>query len=241
MADILRFSAAITEETLIASARLLVYVYGRRPIADPGHFRLRLLHRHITIPEGQILLGTNLTEPFGFWTKPTPIPDIDLQKIYPHIISAQATSCKSEGERRSFTLFPSEFRGGPPVSVANIDGNFFIEFTDYLWANGLENTFGLEVIQGQDGKIIEFSFNIGSLLVKEEEVKAEVREEMRGQFMMQETGWSVSVKEGTVCKTGETQCWIYPPPTGHVKIINSKAKGVSEAIKILRNEGILAM
>lgn len=36
MADILRFSANITEETLIASTRLLVYAYARRLLADPG-------------------------------------------------------------------------------------------------------------------------------------------------------------------------------------------------------------
>jgi hypothetical protein len=35
MADILRFSANITEETLIASTKLLVYAYARRLLADP--------------------------------------------------------------------------------------------------------------------------------------------------------------------------------------------------------------
>jgi hypothetical protein len=48
----------------------------------------------------------------------------------------------------------------------------------------LENTLGLEVIQGQARKMIEFSFDIGSLLLKEEEVKVEVREEGRGQFKL---------------------------------------------------------
>jgi len=142
---------------------------------------------------------------------------------------------------RNSLLFPSEFREGPPVSVGNIDGNFFTEFTDCLWAKGLENTLGLKAIQGEAGKMIEFSFDIGSLLVKEEEVRAEVREEMRGQPMIQETGWAVMVKGGTVCTTGKTECWIYPPPTGHVKILNSKAKAVSDAVKILRDEGVLAM
>jgi hypothetical protein len=90
------------------------------------------------------------------------------------------TSCASEGEKRNALLLPFEFREGP-ASAGNIDGNFFTEFADCLWANGLENTLGLEAIQGQAGKIIEFSFDIGSLLVMEEEVRAEVREEMRGQ------------------------------------------------------------
>jgi hypothetical protein len=35
MADLLRFSAKITEETLIGSRRLLVYAYARRLLTDP--------------------------------------------------------------------------------------------------------------------------------------------------------------------------------------------------------------
>jgi hypothetical protein len=58
------------------------------------------------------------------------------------------TSCASKGEKRNAPLLPSEFREGPLVSIGNIDRNFFTEFTDCLWANGLENTLGLEAIQG---------------------------------------------------------------------------------------------
>jgi hypothetical protein len=153
-----------------------------------SHFRLRLLHRHMTIPEGHILLGTSITEPLGYWTRTVRIPDIDRQTIHPHIISVGAASCTTEDDKRNAPLSPSEFREDPPISVGNIDGNFFTEFTDCLWTKGWENTLGLEVIQGQSGKMIEFSFDIGSLLVKEEDVNAEVREERRGQFKLQETG-----------------------------------------------------
>src|SRR4051794_19515486 len=90
-----------------------------------SHFRLRLLHRHMTVPEGQILFGTGITEPHGYWTRPTRISDIDLPNIHPHIISVDTASCTTEGEKRSALLFPSEFREGPAVSVGNIDSNFF--------------------------------------------------------------------------------------------------------------------
>jgi hypothetical protein len=198
-----------------------------------SYFRLRLLHRHTTISEGQILLGTSITKPLGHWTRPTAILDIDSQNIRGHIFSVDATSCT-----RKPTLFPSEFREGPPVNVGNVDSNFFAEFTDCLWANGLENTLGLEAVQGQAGKMIEFSFDIGSLLLREEEVKTEVREEMSGQFKLQETGWTITAKDGTVYKTGETRCVTFV--TGHIKVTDSKAKGVSDAVKILRDEGVLA-
>jgi hypothetical protein len=148
------------------------------------------------------MLGTSIIEPLGYWTRPIRISDVNSQKIYPYIISVDTAGYTTEDEKR--ILYTSEFREGMPVSVRNINGNFITEFTDCLWAKGLENTFGLEAIQGQAGKMIEFSFDIGSLLVKEEEVKAEVREEITGQFMIQETGWAVAVKDGTVYKTGET-------------------------------------
>ncbi|OAQ58150.1 hypothetical protein VFPPC_11602 [Pochonia chlamydosporia 170] len=254
MADILQFSTNMTEETLIASARLhnqfppdtsfpqidalsdgfeelcaIIAKYNAQ-----NHFRLRLLHRHTTIPEGQILLGTSITEPSGFWTRPTPISDIDLQNIHAHIISVDATSRTSGDERINSLLFPSEFREGPLVSVGNIDGNFFTEFTDCLWAKGLGNTFGLEAIQDQVGKMIEFSFDIGSLLLNEEEVKAEVR----AQLESRETGWAVKVKDGAVDKDGETRCIIYP--TGHVRATKGQVETVLDALKILREEGVLS-
>jgi len=188
----------------------------------------------MTISEGHILLGNSIAEPLGYWTRPTAILDIDLQDIHGHIFSVDATSCT-----KNTLLFPSEFRDGPPVSVGNIDSNFFTEFTDCLWTKGWENTLGLEIIQGQAGKMIEFSFDVGSLLLKEEEVKAEVREEMRGQSMLRDTGWTVTVKDGVVYKTGETRCVTFA--TGHIKITDSKAKGASCAVKILRDEGVLAM
>jgi len=258
MADILRFNANITEETLIASTRL----HNRFPsdtafpeidvLSDgfkelcaiiakynaQSHFRLRLLHRHMTIPDGYILLGTSITEPFGYWTTLARIPDVDLQRVHRHIISVDTTSCASEGEKRNAPLLPSEFREGP-ASDRNIDNNFFTEVTDCLWANGLETTLGLEEIQGQAGKMIEFSFDIGSLLLKEEGVRVEVREERRGQFKLQETGWAVTVKDGAVDQTGEIRCVIVQGQ--HIKVTNSQAKRMSDAVKILRDEGVLAM
>ena len=204
-----------------------------------SHFRLRLLHRHMTLPEGQIMLGTGITEPLGFWTRPTRISDIDLNNIHGHIYSVDTTRHTDEGEMGNAPLFPSEFREGPPVSVGNISGNFFTEFTDCLRTKGLENVFGLEVVQGQNRKMIEFSFDTGSLLLKEELVNAEAQAEGKEQFKLQETGWTVVVKDGTVCKTGETRCATFA--TGHIKVTDSKAKGVSDVVKILRDDGVLAM
>lgn len=201
------------------------------------HFRLRLLHRHTTIPEGQILLGTGITGPSGFWTRPTPISDIDLRNIHPHIISVDTTGCVTGGDKMHGLLFPSEFREGPSDNLGDVESDFFREFSNFLMANGLGDVFGLEVVRGQLGKMIEFSFDIGSLLLGEDEVNSSVTDESSGHFKLQETGWTVTVEDGTVCKTGETRCVTYT--TGHIKFTDSKATGVWDAVKILRDEGVL--
>jgi len=87
--------------------------------------------------------------------------------------------------------------------------------------------------------MIEFSFDISSLLLKEEEVRVEVREEGRGQFKLQETGWTITVKDGTIYKIGETRYVILPAPISYIKFTDSKAKGVSDIVKILKDEGVL--
>lgn len=102
MTDILQFSVNITEETLIASTRLLVHppclmladflliqgshnqfppdtAFPQMHVLSDGfkelcaiiarysaqsHFRLRLLHRHTTIPEGQVLSTGPVLAPY---------------------------------------------------------------------------------------------------------------------------------------------------------------------------------
>jgi hypothetical protein len=75
-----------------------------------NHFWLRLPYCYLTIPEGQILLGTSITEPLGYWTRPTCISDIDVHKIDPYIFSVGTASSITENEKRNIYLFLSEFR-----------------------------------------------------------------------------------------------------------------------------------
>lgn len=198
-------------------------------------FRLRLLHRHMPISEGHILLGTDIqdaSDALGCWTTPSLISKIDLHNIHGHIFVVDTTS---DGHGH---LFPVEFREGPPPNILNVDYRFYSRFADYLRTNGLENTFGLEAIQGQAKKTIEFSFDTGNLLLDEVRVKPEVIVKGGGQFKLQDTVWSVTVRDGIVqYTTGETRCVSYT--TGHVKVTESKS-GL-DVMKILADEGVLAM
>jgi hypothetical protein len=200
-------------------------------------FRLRLLHRHMPILEGQILLGTRITEAVdavGYWSTPTCISMIDLGNIYPHIYAVDATN------EEDWHLYPVEFREGSSANSDNVDGGFFTEFTDYLRAKGLGNTFGLETVQSQTGKTIEFSFDTGNILLDEGMVKTDMIAEGRGWFRLQDTVWSVTVKDKIVqYTTGETRCAELR--TGHVKITNSQARSALDVLRILKDEGILAV
>jgi len=190
-----------------------------------SYIRVRQLHRHRTIPEDHILLGTPINKPLGYWFRPTPIVDIDLHKICPHILSVGATD-----------LLPSEFREGPPI---NIDQNFVKEFTNFVRREGLERTYGLEIIEGQPKKMIEFSFDSGSILVEEDEVTSKIREAGCGEFMLRDTSWVVTVEGGLVDQTGETRCVIYT--VGHIKVKNEPVKSVSDVVNALRADGFLSM
>jgi hypothetical protein len=186
------------------------------------------------ISEGQALLGTSI-KGLGYWTRPTRISNIDLHKVYGYEMSVDVTSYTREGGMRNALLY-SVFREGLPVNIGNICGNFFTEFTDCLWAHGLENSFGLEIKQGEPGKMIEFSFNIGLLLVKEEEVRAELREGT-GQFTLRVTAWAITIHNGTVKHTGATYC-LEVKGEPHRKIILPDTE-MLDIVKILRDQGYL--
>jgi hypothetical protein len=199
------------------------------------YIRLRHLHRHFRIPEGHILLGTSIKEPPGYWTRPVPVLDINRNRIGPYILSVD----KNTGERRENkdTLSPSEFREGAPA--IHVDSEFVSEVTAYIQTKGLENTLGLEIIDGGPRrKMIEFSFRIGSILLQEQEVKPEIREERGGDFKLRETAWSISVEDGVVDKTGEERCVTFAT-VGHILVVD-EPKGLWDVVNILQDKGFIS-
>jgi len=195
-----------------------------------NYFRLRLLHRHMPIPEGQILLSHIITEPFGYWAKPTSILDVNLQNIHGYIFSVDTFNSARN------TLFPSEFRTGPPINLGNISNEFFTEFIDYLQRKGLEHILGLEVTQHRIEKMIEFSFHSGNILLHEDCVRMKLGKQ-KEEFVLQETGWKITIQKGIVCRTGETRCATFL--TGHVRITDSKLENIFNIVEFLKNEEVL--
>ena len=69
-------------------------------------------------------------------------------------------------------------------------------------------------------------------------MRAEYRKDREGQFVLQDTGWAVLIKDEIVCKSGETRCFTYT--TGHVKVTDSKVVSLSDILNTLKGEGFLA-
>lgn len=162
----------------------------------------------------------------GFWTRSTPISNLDLEGIHPHVFSVDTVGSSTQS-RSKMSLLPSEFRVGPPANN-DIDARLFTELADCLCANGLQRIIGIEATQGQCDKMIEFSFDAGSLLLKEAVV--------RGQFDFLDTVWAIT-DDGAVDKDGETRCVIVQGQ--HVKATKSEVTSVSDALKALEDQGVL--
>lgn len=126
-------------------------------------------------------------------------------------------------------LAPSEFREGCPSVVIDIDEKFFADVTHCICKHNLENIFGLEVVHGEIGKMIEFTFDSGSLLLSQAEVKKRLESI--------ETGWAITVKDGLVDKNGETRCLIAQGK--HVKATKADVKGWLDALKVLQDDGVI--
>ncbi|KAB5515599.1 hypothetical protein GE09DRAFT_575937 [Coniochaeta sp. 2T2.1] len=194
--------------------------------------RLRRLHQHFTIPDGHIQLGKSIPHSRAFWTRPTPIDEVDLKNIHAYVLSLD--NCLPDTGQYA-PLIPSEFREGPPGNVRNISTDFVKEFVDCLRTNGLENMFGLELREAPDRTMIEFSFHTASLLLGDEDVRAEVRQ----QAVLQVTGWAVAVKDGNVLSTGEKRCAVLADGV-HRPLTNTKFNDASDALKYLQEKGYIS-
>ena len=227
-------SAVPSMDSLLNEVKALCTIIAKHNVQN--WVRIRLLHRHVLIPDGHIMLGRRRPERFGYWTRPTPVHEIDKRKLFPHIISVNKNAGDHEGD---IFLCPSEFRiDGEDLSLnfKRVTHEFLAEFTNYVCMKSLENTFGLQALQGENCRMIEFSFDTASILLDEKVIKIELRNSMK-QFSLLETSWVVTVEDGLVDQTNETRCVIVGGK--HVEWTNSKAKDPSEALSILRDEGFL--
>jgi hypothetical protein len=162
------------------------------------HVRLRQLHRHLDLPNDNILVESSMSK--GYWTVPTPVQGLKLDQICGQIFSV------SEG-----ALIPTEFRYGPSNLILRVE--FQNQFVEALQRNDLHSTLGIEVVRdGERQKMVEFSDDQGSMLFDEASVPLAKEE------TLQCTGWGVT-EDGVADQTGEVRCVVVNG--AHQKIRNS--------------------
>lgn len=75
------------------------------------------------------MLGTNIEDPHGRWTKATATETIDLGKIHGHIFALRPTG--------GFVAY--EYQDGPVPDLSAINEAFFAELVLYLARNDLSS------------------------------------------------------------------------------------------------------
>lgn len=190
----------------------------------------------MTIPESHVLLGTRISNPSGFWIAPTHVSKIDRSNIRNHVLSVDVTGPAGSGNGNESLPLPSEFREGLPADIGNID--FKTELASYIQENGLETIFGVDIIEDKPLKMIEFSFQIGNILLGTDDVNLEVLKQQGYQFKLLETAWRVKVENGLTDNSGEVVC-VVTSTAGHLRVTDT-AKGLWDVVESLRSGGFLS-
>ncbi|KAI9764295.1 MAG: hypothetical protein M1840_008586 [Geoglossum simile] len=186
-------------------------------------FGLHLIHGHLKIKEGTVMLGTSFTEPSGYLTRPTSIQDINPEGIHGHI----------------FMLFPGqrlvayEYREGPPNDIAGTNSAFFEELIEYLHNHALASVLGLQVLyEGQSKQMVEFVLkDVGTVMLDVSEAKYGT--------ISRVTGWVVSGEGGLVEFKG-AEAHAKTTKDTHQVFINGKVlSDLAELKLLLKDEGII--
>jgi hypothetical protein len=106
---------------------------------------IHMLHKHESIPKGQVKLETKLETTAGKWIKPIPIDSLDLNNMHGVVFKFVA------GEHR---FVPYEFGEGPsPVSMSDVVNKCIEKFVDYITKNNLVDVIALEFLDSvKDGQ-----------------------------------------------------------------------------------------
>ena len=94
------------------------------------------------------MVGRQLTDPSGCWTRPAPLEDVNLKEVHGHIFMLV-------GEDR-FVAY--EYVEGRVTDFSGIESGFFKELATFVRLKGLERTIGLQIRGSATEEMIEFDF-----------------------------------------------------------------------------------
>lgn len=135
------------------------------------------------------MLGTNIEDPCGRWTKATVTDMIELNKVHGHIFAL----------RPPVGFVAYGYQDGPMPDLSAISDNFFAELASYLTSNDLTSLLGLQVrLEGVPESMFELILDQGTVMLDEAAV--------RGYSASRQTGWKFELKDGEsrVCAANKT-------------------------------------
>lgn len=190
-------------------------------------FQLQLMHRHSEIPADHVLLSRRLKECYGYWSAPIQTACVDWNHV-----RGSSYCLDSSGN-----FSPTEFQAGLPDRTLQVNPQFLDAFREYiqtnnLGTNNLGTRFGLQVLGESDEKMIEFSYDIGNILLPERAVTMKTQ---APNVQFRTTAWTVTRNGDLVDHDGKTDCVVVLGRHGQV----TKLENVSEVLNSLRDEGFL--
>ena len=155
-------------------------------------FGYHLVHGHLQLAPGRVMLGQPMAKLDACWTRPTNFKEVALRDVHGHIFVLD-----SDGE---FT--PYEYRQGPPAQITANETAFIRAIQSYLVQKNLASLIGIELLgrEGTSEDMQEFvlSSNHGTVMMNANMTNADKAYRV--------TGWSlVPNVDGTAELKGNQQ------------------------------------
>lgn len=99
-------------------------------------FGLHLVHGHVKMGKGMVMVGRSMSKLPGLWTHPTKADQLDLGALHGYVFVLGADS----------QFHPYEFHQGPPPPMTANDDAFIAATKKYLQLNGLTGIIGVELL-----------------------------------------------------------------------------------------------
>jgi hypothetical protein len=100
-------------------------------------FGFHLVHGHVKMAKGMVMVGKPMRHLPGLWTRPTKANLLDLGALHGHIFMLGADS----------EFHPYEFHQGPPPLITANDNAFIAAVQKYLELNDLAGIIGIELLE----------------------------------------------------------------------------------------------
>lgn len=196
--------------------------FSKKKYNVQSKFGLHLIHGHLTLQEGTVMLGQAIHKPLGCWTKPINIHEIDLNNVHGHIFRLVADN----------RLVAYEYRNGTPIDMKNVGPDFLCDFIAYLKAYKLENLLGLQAVCDVSGpRMLEFVLGeTGTVMLGENSAK-------HG-GIYRTTGWYLGEHDGEG-RFVELDVHSKTTKSTHQVFVSKELSDLDSLTQLLRDEDII--